>query len=131
RGAWRSTSRCCGADGSWKPDPPRSSSSPRTSSCGSSSPGSPRGHWAWSDRLSGARALGALAGAAVRRPLLVGALALVLGAAGAGLAVGLTPSTAVSTFVEGSSPTYRPPQSFSRRFGSEPIEIVVKGNLQR
>jgi hydrophobe/amphiphile efflux-3 (HAE3) family protein len=81
--------------------------------------------------LSVARALSALAGAAVRRPLLVGALALVLGAVGAGLAVGLTPSTAVSTFVEGSSPTYRATQSFYRRFGSEPIEIVVKGNLQR
>lgn len=81
--------------------------------------------------MSTARALGALAGAAVRRPLLVGALALVLGAAGAGLAVGLAPSTAVSTFVEGSSPTYRATQSFYRRFGSEPIEILVKGNLQR
>ena len=81
--------------------------------------------------MSVKRALGALAGGAVRRPLLVGALALVLAAAGAGLAVGLTPSSAVSTFVEGSSPTYRATQSFYRRFGSEPIEIVVKGNLQR
>jgi uncharacterized protein len=81
--------------------------------------------------VSVARALAALAGAAVKRPLLVVAIALVLGAAGAGLAVGLTPSAAVDTFVEGSSPTYRATQSFYRRFGQEPIEIVVKGNLQR
>lgn len=81
--------------------------------------------------MRAAAAFGALAGAAVKRPLLVVAIALVLGAAGAGLAVGLTPSAAVNTFVEGSSPTYRATQSFYRRFGQEPIEIVVKGNLQR
>ena len=81
--------------------------------------------------MRAARAFGALAGAAVKRPLLVVAIALVLGAAGAGLAVGLTPSAAVDTFVEGSSPTYRATQSFYRNFGQEPIEIVVKGNLQR
>ncbi len=81
--------------------------------------------------MSAARALGALAGAAVKRPLLVVAIALALGAAAAGLAVGLTPSAAVDTFVEGSSPTYRATRSFYRRFGQEPIEIVVKGNLQR
>jgi hydrophobe/amphiphile efflux-3 (HAE3) family protein len=81
--------------------------------------------------LSASRAFAALAGVSLRRPLLVLALALALGAAGAGLAVGLTPSSAVNTFVEGSSPTYRATQSFYRSFGQEPIEIVVKGNLQR
>jgi hydrophobe/amphiphile efflux-3 (HAE3) family protein len=81
--------------------------------------------------LSASKAFAALAGFSLRRPLLVLTLALALGVAGAGLAVGLTPSSAVNTFVEGSSPTYRATQSFYRSFGQEPIEIVVKGNLQR
>ncbi len=81
--------------------------------------------------MSAARVFAALAGWSVRRPLLVVVGALALGLLGAGLAVGLTPSTALSTFVEGSSPSYRATQSFYRSFGGEPIEIVVKGNLQR
>jgi hydrophobe/amphiphile efflux-3 (HAE3) family protein len=81
--------------------------------------------------VSAARVFAAVAGRAVRRPLLVCVCALALGLAGAGLAVGLTPSTALTTFVEGSSPSYRATQSFYRSFGGEPIEIVVKGNLQR
>lgn len=84
-----------------------------------------------SGALSASRVFAALAGHSLRRPLLVIGLAVALGAAGAGLAVGLTPSTAVDTFVEGSSPTYRATQSFYRSFGGEPIEIVVQGNLQR
>jgi uncharacterized protein len=81
--------------------------------------------------VSASRVFAALAGGAVRRPLLVLLAALTLGAAGAGLAVGLSPSTAVGTFVEGSSRTYRATQAFYRDFGGEPVEIVVKGNLQR
>lgn len=81
--------------------------------------------------MSASKVFGALASGAVRRPLLVVVCALVLGVAGAGLALGLSPSTAVSTFVEGSSPSYKATQSFYRSFGQEPVEIVVKGNLQR
>jgi uncharacterized protein len=81
--------------------------------------------------LSAARVFAVLARGAVRRPLLVVSIAAALGAAGTALAVGLTPSTAIDTFVEGSSPTYRATKSFYRSFGSEPVEVVVKGNLQR
>ncbi len=83
------------------------------------------------ERRGAARVFGALASGAVRRPLLVLLAALALGAAGAGLAVGLSPSTAVGTFVQGSSRTYRATRAFYRDFGGEPVEIVVKGNLQR
>jgi hydrophobe/amphiphile efflux-3 (HAE3) family protein len=67
----------------------------------------------------------------VRRPLLVVSVAAALGAAGTALATGLTPSTAIDTFVEGSSPTYRATNAFYRGFGSEPVDVVVKGDLQR
>lgn len=81
--------------------------------------------------MSAERVFAALAGSAVRRPLLVVVCAVALGAVGAGLAVGLTPSTAMNTFVDGSSHTYEQTQSFYRSFGQEPVEIVVKGNLQK
>jgi predicted RND superfamily exporter protein len=81
--------------------------------------------------LNAARVFAGLAKGAVRRPLLVVMIAAALGAAGVALATGLAPSTAIGTFVEGSSPTYKATRSFYRSFGSEPIEVVVKGNLQR
>lgn len=81
--------------------------------------------------MSASKVFGALASGALRRPLLVVVCALALGVAGAGLALGLSPSTAVSTFVEGSSPSYKATQSFYHSFGQEPVEIVVRGNLQR
>jgi hydrophobe/amphiphile efflux-3 (HAE3) family protein len=75
--------------------------------------------------------LSALAGGAARRARLVLALAVVLGLAGAGLALRLHPSAATSTFVSSSSPEYRATQSYYRNFGEEPIAVVVKGSLQQ
>ncbi len=75
--------------------------------------------------------LSALAGGAARRarPLLV--LAVVLGLGAAALSLRLTPSVATNTFVSSSSPEYRATQSFYRSFGEEPIEVLVKGDLQQ
>ncbi|MGH2901970.1 MAG: MMPL family transporter, partial [Solirubrobacteraceae bacterium] len=78
-----------------------------------------------------ARLLGALAGGAARRPVLVLVLATVLGLVGAVLALRLSPSAAESTFVSSSSPEYRATQKFYENFGEEPIEVLVKGDLQQ
>jgi hypothetical protein len=59
------------------------------------------------------------------------ALALVLGLGGAVLALRLRPSAAESTFISSSSPEYRATQRFYKSFGEEPIEVLVKGNLQQ
>jgi hydrophobe/amphiphile efflux-3 (HAE3) family protein len=72
-----------------------------------------------------------LAAGATRRPWLTLAVAGVLGLGGAGLALGLSPSAATSTFVSSSSPQYRATQRFYRNFGEEPVDVVVKGNLQK
>jgi uncharacterized protein len=81
--------------------------------------------------VSSARLLAALAGGAARRPVLVLVLATVLGLAGATFALRLSPSAAESTFVSSSSPEYRATQKFYESFGEEPIEVLVKGNLQQ
>ncbi len=78
-----------------------------------------------------ARMLGALAGRAARRPLIVVSVALALAAAGAVLALSLRPTAQTSTFVGSSSASYRATQAYYRRFGGEPIQVVVKGDLQR
>jgi hypothetical protein len=78
-----------------------------------------------------ARLLSALAGSAARRPVLVLAIGAVLVVAGAGLALRLHPSAASDTFVGRSSSSYRATQSFYRSFGEEPVEVMVKGNLQK
>lgn len=75
--------------------------------------------------------LAALAKLAARRPLAVVLLALALGAGGAVLASTLSPTAASGTFVESSSSTYGATQRFYSRFGEEPVEVLVKGNLQR
>jgi uncharacterized protein len=81
--------------------------------------------------VSSARLLAALAGGSARRPALVLAVATLLGLAGATLALRLSPSAAESTFVSSSSPQYRATQKFYENFGEEPIEVLVKGNLQQ
>ena len=58
-------------------------------------------------------------------------VAVVLGLAGAGLALRLHPTAATSTFVSSSSADYRATQSFYRSFGEEPIAVVVEGSLQQ
>jgi hypothetical protein len=59
------------------------------------------------------------------------AIAIVLGLGGAVLALRLRPSAAESTFISSSSPEYRATQRFYKSFGEEPIEVLVKGNLQQ
>jgi hydrophobe/amphiphile efflux-3 (HAE3) family protein len=81
--------------------------------------------------VNASRILAALAGGAARRPRLVIAAAIVLGLAGAGLALRLKPTAATSTFVSSSSSQYRDTQRFYGNFGEEPIEVLVKGDLQQ
>jgi hydrophobe/amphiphile efflux-3 (HAE3) family protein len=81
--------------------------------------------------VTAARIISALAGGAARRPRLVVVLAVVLGVAGAALALRLRPTAATDTLVSSSSATYKATQSFYRSFGEEPIEVLVKGNLQQ
>jgi hydrophobe/amphiphile efflux-3 (HAE3) family protein len=81
--------------------------------------------------VSAARFLSALAGGAARRPRLVLAVAIVLGLGGAAFALRLHPTAATSTFVSSSSPEYRATQRFYASFGEEPVDVLVKGNLQQ
>ena len=81
--------------------------------------------------MSSARLLAALAGGAARRPRLVLVVAAALALAGAGFALRLRPSAATNTFVSSSSPVYKATQRFYANFGEEPIEVLVKGNLQQ
>ena len=81
--------------------------------------------------MSPARLLAALTSGATRRPVLVIAVATVLGVVGAAFALRLTPTAATSTFVSSSSPEYRATQQFYKNFGEEPIEVLVKGDLQQ
>ncbi|HEX3911761.1 MAG TPA: MMPL family transporter [Solirubrobacteraceae bacterium] len=81
--------------------------------------------------MNAARLFSAIAGAAARRPRLVVAVAIVLGLAGAGLALRLKPTAATSTFVSSSSAEYKSTQSFYENFGEEPVEVLVKGDLQQ
>jgi uncharacterized protein len=81
--------------------------------------------------VSTARILSALAGGAARRPLLVIALAGVLGLGGAALALGLHTSAATNTFVGRSSTSYKATQRFYKAFGEEPVEVMIQGSLQQ
>jgi uncharacterized protein len=81
--------------------------------------------------VNAARLLSAVADRATRRPLLTLALAAVLGLAGAGLALRLQPTAATSTFVSSASAEYKASQRFYENFGEEPVEVLVKGNLQQ
>jgi hydrophobe/amphiphile efflux-3 (HAE3) family protein len=81
--------------------------------------------------VNASRFLSAIAGGAARRPRAVIAVAIVLGLAGAGLALRLKPTAATSTFVSSSSSQYETTQRFYRNFGEEPIEVLVKGDLQQ
>jgi len=58
-------------------------------------------------------------------------LATVLGLGGAAFALRLRPTAATDTFVSSSSPEYRATQRFYANFGEEPIEVLVKGDLQQ
>lgn len=81
--------------------------------------------------MRAARPLSALAGGAAARPRLVLLGAVILGLAGAGLALRLSPTAALDTFVSSSSSEYRATQQYYSSFGEEPVEVLVKGNLQQ
>ena len=81
--------------------------------------------------VTAARVLSSLAGAAARRPRLVVAIAIVLGLGGGAFALGLRPTAATSTFVSSSSSEYKATQRFYEAFGEEPVEVLVKGDLQK
>ena len=59
------------------------------------------------------------------------AIALVLGLARRGARAAPASERGDDTFVSSSSPDYRATQSFYRSFGEEPVEVLVKGNLQQ
>jgi uncharacterized protein len=81
--------------------------------------------------VNAARVLSALAGGAASRPRLVIAIAVALGLGGAALALRLHPTAAANTFVSSSSVEYRETQRFYSNFGEEPVEVLVKGDLQQ
>lgn len=81
--------------------------------------------------MSTARLFSALVGGVTRRPWLTLGVAATLGLAGAALALGLSPSAATSTFVSSSSPQYTATQRYYKSFGEEPVDVLVKGDLQQ
>ncbi len=66
-----------------------------------------------------------------RRPLLTIAVLGVLGVGCAIAALGLRPTAATDTLVGRSSSTYRETQRFYDRFGEEPVEVLVAGDLRK
>ena len=58
-------------------------------------------------------------------------IAVALGLAGMASALRLHPTAASDTFVSSSSSQYKATQRFYRSFGEEPIEVLVKGDLQQ
>jgi predicted RND superfamily exporter protein len=80
--------------------------------------------------VSAARIFSAMAGSCARKPLLVLVIAVVLGLGGAALALRLHPSAAIDTFVGRSTTSYKATQGFYRSFGEEPVDVMIKGNLQ-
>jgi uncharacterized protein len=81
--------------------------------------------------VNASRFLSALAGGAAGRPRLVIAIAVALGLGGTALALRLHPTAAANTFVSSSSVEYRETQRFYSSFGEEPVEVLVKGDLQQ
>jgi hydrophobe/amphiphile efflux-3 (HAE3) family protein len=75
--------------------------------------------------------LSGLAVRGARRPLLT---ILLLGALGVGCAIaalGLHPTATTDTLVGRSSAAYKDTQSFYARFGEEPVEVLVEGDLRK
>jgi hydrophobe/amphiphile efflux-3 (HAE3) family protein len=81
--------------------------------------------------VTAAKLLSGLAAHAARRPLLT---VLLLGALGVGCAIaalGLHPTAATDTLVGRSSAAYKDTQGFYARFGEEPVEVLVEGDLRK
>jgi predicted RND superfamily exporter protein len=68
---------------------------------------------------------------AARRPLLTLAIVAALALAGALAALSLRPTAATDTLVGRSSSLWRQTQTFYSRFGEEPVEVLVKGDLRK
>jgi hydrophobe/amphiphile efflux-3 (HAE3) family protein len=68
---------------------------------------------------------------AARKPLLTVALLGALGLACGVVALSLRPTAATDTLVGRSSSTYKDTQRFYSRFGEEPVEVLVKGDLRK
>ncbi len=127
----------------------RSCSPRRTRSCASSSRANPQARWAWTSarrallaRLASPAGLafacerGKPSSCASRRgdaPAAAGYRGRArarLGGSGSSPCACI-PSAATDTFVSRSSAEYRATQRFYRNFGEEPVQVVVKGNLQQ
>jgi predicted RND superfamily exporter protein len=78
-----------------------------------------------------AKLLSGLAVRAARRPLLTIALLGALGVGCAAAALSLRPTAATDTLVGRSSAAYKDTQGFYARFGEEPVEVLVKGDLRK
>jgi len=77
------------------------------------------------------RLFSGLAVRAARRPLLTISLLGALGVGCAIAALGLRPTAATDTLVGKSSAAYQDTQHFYARFGEEPVEVLVKGDLRK
>jgi hydrophobe/amphiphile efflux-3 (HAE3) family protein len=77
------------------------------------------------------RVFSGLADRAGRRPLLTVVLLGVLGVGCAVAALGLRPTAATDTLVGRSSSAYQGTQTFYSRFGEEPVEVLVQGDLRK
>jgi hydrophobe/amphiphile efflux-3 (HAE3) family protein len=75
--------------------------------------------------------LSSLAVRAARKPLLTLGVLGVIGVGCAVAALGLRPTAATDTLVGRSSATYKSTQGFYSRFGEEPVEVLVKGDLRK
>ncbi|MFZ1155530.1 MAG: MMPL family transporter [Solirubrobacteraceae bacterium] len=73
----------------------------------------------------------ALVDRAGRKPLLTVGLLGALGVGCAIAALGLHPTAATDTLVGRSSSAYKNTQGFYARFGEEPVEVLVKGDLRK
>lgn len=90
-----------------------------------------RSAWTSSGVAGADRLLSCVAARAARRPLLTLALLGALGLAGALLALVLRPSAAAEELVGRSSADYKETQRFYARFGEEPVQVLVSGDLRR
>ena len=74
--------------------------------------------------------LARIAGRAVERPTPVIATAVLLTLIGAAAALSLEPARSPDSLVDRRSDTYAATQSFYDQFGGEPVEVLVKGDVQ-
>src|SRR4051794_5588896 len=75
------------------------------------------------------RRLERLGAAAVRRPLLTVAIVGAAALAGGLLALGLSPDTSDSTFVNSSSPSFQATAQDQHHFGGDPVVILIRQRL--